>query len=148
MIIARFGYEAFYVTSEKGFYTLADLSFEYGKELENQGTTGKAKPISYITSINLIKGGFKIHLDHRFVDIHEKRRVWKEMAEGNKLYAFSVGGVYVSDNKFTIKSLKESNIKVNGKGQWLSLDLDVSIEEYAGTQTELTVLKKRLADYS
>lgn len=148
MIVARFGYEYFYVSSEKGIYTLSDLSFEYGKDLENQGTTGMAKPISYITAIKLIKSGFKIHLDHRFVDIHEKRKVWKDMAEGNKLYAFSIGNIYVGNNaRFAVTSVKESNIKTS-RGKWLSCDLEVSIEEYAGSQSALTILKKRLEDYS
>ena len=146
MILARFGYETFYVNSQKGFYTFSDLSFEYGKELETQGTTGK-KPVSYITALTLIKTGFKIHLDSRFVNIEEKRKAWRDMAENNKLYAFSVGGEFVSANKFVVQSVKESNITINGKGQVLSLDLDVSIQEYAGTSSTIGILQKRLADY-
>jgi len=146
MIIARFGYEYFYVNSRKGIYTISDLSFEYGKEIQTQGTTGK-KPISYITALKLLKTGFKIHLDARFVDIAEKRRVWKEMAESRKLYAFSIGDEFVSKNKFVVQSVTESNFKMNGKGQILSLDLDISIEEYAGTASQIGILQQRLADY-
>lgn len=148
MILARFGYESFYVTSEKGIYTIDDLSFEYGKELENQGTTGMAKPIGYITAIKLIKSGFKIHLDARFVDVQKKIDTWKAMAEGNDYYAYSIGGVYIGTNKFVVTDVKESNIKLNGRGKKIKATLDVSIEEYAGEQTRLTVLKKRLEDYS
>ena len=146
MILARFGYEAFYVNSRKGFYTIDELSFEYGKSIETQGTTGQ-KPISYITALNLIKTGFKIHLDARFVDIAEKRLAWKNMSEDNKLYAFSVGGKFVSNNKFVVQSVKESNFKINGKGEILSLDLEISIEEYAGKSSKIGILQKRLADY-
>lgn len=146
MILARFGYEAFYVNSRKGFYTIDGLSFEYGKKIETQGTTGK-KPVSYITALELLKTGFSIHLDARFVDITEKRLAWKTMAESNNLYAFSVGGEFVSTNKFVVQSVKESNFKISGKGKILSLDLEVSIEEYAGTSSKIGILQKRLADY-
>ena len=149
MILARFGYEAFYVTSGRGIYTISDLSIEYGKSLETQGTTGY-KPISYITALELIKTGFKIHLDQRFVDVDTKIDAWREMAENKKLYVFSVGGVLVSQNKFVVQSVKVSNIKINGRGKKLSADLDITIQEYAGNQnnSEIGVLKKRLADYS
>lgn len=146
MILARFGYEAFYVNSRKGFYTIDGLSFEYGKTLETQGTTGK-KPISYITALSLIKTGFKIHLDGRFVDVREKINAWESMAEDTNLYAFSIGDVFVSKNKFVVESVKVSNIKINGRGKILSADLDISIQEYAGTSTKLGILQKRLADY-
>ena len=147
MILARFGYEAFYVNSRKGFYTFDGLTFEYGKEIETQGTTGK-KPISYIKALKLIKTGFKIHLDWRFVNIEEKRAAWKAMSEDRKLYAFSVGGVFVSENQFVVDSVKESNFVINGKGEILSLDLEISIEEYAGTASQIGILQQRLADYS
>jgi hypothetical protein len=148
MILARFGYEAFYVKSGKGIYTISDLSIEYGKTLETQGTTGY-KPISYITALELIKTGFKIHLDQRFVDVDTKIDAWREMAENRKLYVFSVGGVLVSQNKFVVQSVKVSNIRINGRGKKLSADLDISIQEYAGDQSnsEIGVLRRRLADY-
>ena len=146
MILAKFGYETFYVNSSKGFYTPDGLSFEYGKQTETQGTTGQ-KPVSYITALNLIKSSFKIRLDSRFVNIEEKRTAWREMAESNKLYTFSLGGVYVSKNKFTVLSLKESNFIINGRGKILSVDLDITIEEYAGTSSTIGILQKRLADY-
>lgn len=147
MILARFGYESFYATSEKGFYTFSDLSFEYGKNLETQGTTGK-KPISYITALELIKSGFKIHLDSRFVNIDEKIDAWRKMAEDNNLYVFSIGGVIVSQNKFVVQSVKVSNIRINGRGQKLHADLDITIQEYAGTAKVIGILQKRLEDYS
>ena len=147
MILARFGYEAFYVNSRKGFYTLDGLSFEYGKEVETQGTTGK-KPISYITALKLINGGFKIHLDARFVNVMEKIETWRKMSEDNKLYAFSIADKFVSQNKFVVLSVKVSNEKINGKGKLLSADLDISIQEYAGTATKIGILQKRLEDYS
>lgn len=146
MILARFGYEAFYVNSRKGFYTLSDISFEYGKDVETQGTTGN-KPISYITAKKLIASGFKIHLDGRFVDVKAKIDAWSAMAEDNKLYAFSIGNVFVSKNKFIVQSVKVSNVSVNGRGKYLSADLDVSIQEYAGTGSKIGILQKRLADY-
>ena len=146
MIVARFGYEYFYVNSRKGIYTISDLSFEYGKEIETQGTTGK-KPISYITKLLLAKPSFKIHLDARFVDIAKKRLAWKTMSEDNKLYAFSIGGDFVSENKFVVQSVKESNFKINGKGQILSLDLEIQLQEYAGTASKIGILQQRLADY-
>lgn len=149
MILARFGYETFYVTSEKGIYTFSDLSIEFGKNLETQGTTGK-KPISYITALELIKSSFKIHLDARFVDVDSKITAWRQMAEDNKLYAFSVGGVLVSQNKFAVQAVKVSNIKINGRGKKLSADLDISIQEHTDPNKTGTIgiLQKRLEDYS
>lgn len=149
MILAQFGNESFYVNSEKGIYTIGDVSFEYGKEVESQGTTGN-KPITYITALKLISSGFKIHLDHRFVDVKEKIDIWREMAENNKLYSFSIGGVFVSSNKFGVLSAKVSNLKVNGKGKWLSCDLDISVEENTdpNNQGYIGILKKRLEDYT
>ena len=145
--LAKFGKETFYVSSAKGIYTISDLSFEYGKTLETQGTTGQ-KPISYITALELIKSGFKIHLDHRFVNIDDKIAVWRDMAESNNVYVFSVGGKIVSQNKFAVQSVKVSNIKINGRGVKLSADLDVSIQEFAGKTAKIGILKKRLEDYS
>lgn len=149
MILARFGEEYFYVSSEKGIYTVDGLSFEYGKEVETQGTTGY-KPLSYITALKLINSGFKIHLDHRFVDIQQKIDKWKSMAEGNKHYAFSVAGKFISENHFVVLTSKVSNVKINGKGKMLSADLDISVQEYSGTKDHDTIgiLKKRLEDYA
>ena len=146
MILASFGKESFYVSSEKGIYTVSDLSMEYGKNIETQGTTGK-KPISYITALNLIKTGFKIHLDCRFVNVDEKINAWRTMAEGNNLYVFTLGGVLVSQNKFIVQSVKVGNVKINGRGVKLSAELDVTIEEYAGTASVMGILQKRLEDY-
>lgn len=134
MEIARFGYEAFYVNSRNGIYTPSDLSFEYGKTIETQNSSGK-KPVSYMGDVSLIKSGFKLHLDYRFVNVQQKIDTWRSMAEGSKLYAYSVGGKMVSTNKFVVTSVKTSNIKMNGQGVMLSADLDISIEEYAGKQT-------------
>ena len=134
MEIARFGTEAFYVNSKNGIYTPSDLSFEYGKTIETQSASGK-KPVSYMGDVSLIKSGFKLHLDCRFVNVQQKIDTWRSMAEGNKLYAYSVGGKMVSTNKFVVTSVKESNIKMNGRGVMVSADLDISIEEYAGKQT-------------
>ena len=147
MILAKFGNEAFYVSSKDGFYTFDGLSLEYGKSIETQGTTGK-KPISYITALSLIKSGFKIHLDKRFVDVQAKIEAWRKMAESNNLYVFTIGNVMVSQNKFVVQSVKVDNIRINGRGVWLSADLDVSIEEYAGTASVIGILQKRLEDYS
>ena len=149
MILATFGLETFYVTSQKGIYTLSDLSLEYGKNLETQGTTGK-KPISYITALELIKSNFKIHLDTRFVDVDAKIEAWRKMSEDNKLYVFSIGGVLVSTNKFAVQSVKVSNIKINGRGKKLSADLDISIQEHTDPNKTGTIgiLQKRLEDYS
>lgn len=146
-VLAKFGSETFYVSSEKGIYTFSDLSIEYGKTLETQGTTGK-KPISYITALELIKTGFKIHLDVRFVNVDEKINIWKSMAESNNVYVFTVGGKLVSQNKFAVQSVKVDNIKINGRGTKLSADLDVSIQEFAGSTAKIGILKKRLEDYS
>ena len=133
MNIARFGNESFFVNSKNGIYTPSDLSFEYGKQIETETTTGR-KPVSYMGSINLIKSGFKLHLDRRFVDVQQKVDTWRDMAESNNIYAYSVGGVMVSKNKFVVTSVKESNIKINGRGEKISCDLDISVEEYAGNQ--------------
>lgn len=134
MEIARFGYEAFFVNSTNGIYTPSDLSFEYGKTIETQSTAGK-KPVSYIGDVNLIKSGFKLHLDSRFVNVQEKIDKWREMAEGSEMYAYSIGGKMVSTNKFIVTNVKESNGIINGRGVKLSADLDISIEEYAGKKT-------------
>ena len=148
MILAAFGRETFRVTN-KEIYTISDLSFEYGKNLETQGTTGQ-KPVSYITALELIKSSFKIHLDARFVDVDKKIAAWSKMAEDNKIYVFSIGGVVVSQNKFAVQSVKVSNIKINGRGKKLSADLDVSIQEHTDPNKSGTIgiLQKRLEDYS
>lgn len=131
--LARFGYETFYANSDKGIYTPSNLSFEYGKTIETQSTAGK-KPVSYMGDVSLIKSGFKLHLDCRFVDVQSKVNTWRNMAESSNTYAYSIGGVFVSSNKFVVTSVKESNIKINGRGVKISCDLDISIEEYAGNQ--------------
>lgn len=149
MILARFGAEQFFVSSQKGIYTVSDVNFEFGKTLETQGTTGQ-KPISYITALELIKSSFKIHLDARFVDVKAKINAWKTMAEDNRLYVFSLGGYLVSQNKFAVQSVKVSNIKINGRGVILSADLDISVQENTDPNKtgRIGILKKRLEDYS
>ena len=171
MIIARFGntensdYEYFNVGKVGGgktsIYTISDLTFDYGKTLETQGTTG-SKPISYITALALINSSFKIHLDHRFVNVQEKIVRWKERAEDNNLYGFSFSDsrtgktFFLTSNKhsenspakFVVESVKVSNVRINGRGVWLSADLDISIQEYAGKQNTIGILRKRLADFS
>lgn len=145
MELARFGYQSFFVNSSRGIYTPSDLSFEYGKSIETQSSAGK-KPVSYMGDINLIKTGFKLHLDCRFVDVQSKIDAWRTMAEGTNLYAFSIGGKLVSSNKFIVTSVKVSNLNINGRGVTLSADLDISIEEYAGKRTS-TLNTKPLYDY-
>lgn len=170
MIIARFGntenidYEYFGVYTnnvKKNIYTISDLTFDYGKTLETQGTTGN-KPVSYITALALINSSFKIHLDHRFVNVQEKIVRWKERAEDNNLYGFSFSDTkskktfFLTSNKksknspakFVVESVKVSNVRIDGRGVWLSADLDISIQEYAGTKNKIGILRKRLADYS
>lgn len=139
--------EYFYVSSQQGIYTISDLSFEYGKTLETQGTTGN-KPVSYITALKLINSGFKIHLDHRFVDVVKKEEKWKSMSENNYIYNFYVGSQKIGKNPFVIESVKVSNIQINGRGIILSEDLDISLQEYAGGKSTIGILRKRLADYS
>ena len=146
MILAQFGYEVFFANSTKGIYTPSDLSFEYGKTIETQSRAGK-KPLSYIGDVNLIKSGFKIHLDRRFVDVQSKIEKWQAMAEGNYLYAFTIGGKLVATNKFVVTSVKASNVKINGRGVKMSADLDISIEEYAGNQSDKTLKTKPLEEY-
>ena len=147
--LARFGAEEFYVSSQKGIYTVADVNLEFGKTLENQGTTGQ-KPISYITALELIKSSFKIHLDARFVNVSAKITTWRGMAEDNRLYVFSLGGYLVSQNKFAVQSVKVSNIKINGRGVMLSADLDISIQENTDPNKtgKIGILRRRLEDYS
>lgn len=143
-VVARFGYEAFYVNSEKGIYTPSDLTMEYGKSIETQSTAGK-KPVSYIGDVNLIKSGFKLHLDGRFVDVQAKVDAWREMAEGSGTYAYSIGGKMVSTNKFIVTSVKESNVRMS-RGVKMGADLDISIEEYAGKQSQ-ALKTKPLEEY-
>ncbi len=133
MDVAKFGSERFYVNSKNGIYTPSDLSFEYGKTIETQSTAGK-KPVSYMGDVNLIKSGFKLHLDGRFVNVRGKVGIWQRMAESRNLFAFTLGGKLVSDNKFVVTSAKVSNIMTNKAGVMTSADLDISIEEYAGSQ--------------
>jgi len=130
MEIARFGTETFHANSTSGIYTPSDLSFEYGKAIETQSTAGK-KPTSYIGDINLLKSGFKLHLDSRFVNVKTKIENWKKYAEENDSYLFTIGGKLVSQSRFVVTSVKVSNIKINGRGVMLSADLDISIQEYA-----------------
>ena len=146
MILAQFGKEAFYADSTKGIYTPSDLSFEYGKTIETQGNAG-SKPRSYMGDVNLIKSGFKIHLDSRFVNVQQKIDKWRSMAEGSNLYAYTIGGKVVSTNKFAVTSVKESNIKINGRGVKISADLDISIEEYAGGAQATKLTTKPLEAY-
>lgn len=146
MILAQFGYEVFYVNSTNGIYTPSDLSFEYGKTIETEKRAGK-KPLSYMGEVSLIKSGFKLHLDNRFVDVQSKIDKWQAMAEGNYLYAFTIGNKLVSTNKFVVTSVKVSNVKTNGRGVKLSADLDISIEEYAGKQTDKSLKTKPLEEY-
>lgn len=133
MDVAKFGSERFYVNSKNGIYTPSDLSFEYGKTIVTESRTGK-KPISYMGDVNLIKSGFKIRLDNRFVNIRGKINIWQRMAESRELCAFTLGGMLVSSNKFVVTSVKVSNIRTNKAGVMTSADLDISIEEYAGSQ--------------
>lgn len=143
--------ETFSVSSEDGIYTFSDVSFEYGKDIETQGTTGN-KPISYITAYKLINSGFKIHLDHRFVDVRKKMHTWSKRAEGNGLYRMYIGSVALCTNPIVVESVKVSNLRVSGKGVWLSADLDISVQEFAGdiknNPARMGILRKRLADFS
>ena len=141
-------YESFFV-SEKGIYTFNDLNLEYGKTIETQGTTGN-KPVSYVTALALAKGSIKIHLDQRFVDVQGKIGRWKNIAETRDLFYFKIGGKLAIPNPVVIESTKVSNIRINGRGIWLSADIDVSFQEYAGGQEHDTIgiLQKRLEDYS
>lgn len=134
-------------TGSAKIYTITSVNFQFGKTIETQGTTG-SKPISYITALALMQGGFKIHLDHRFVDVQAKIESWKAKAEDNELYRFYIGSKQVGKLPFIVESVKVDNLVVSGKGKILSADLDVSIQEYAGGKETIGILRKRIEDFA
>ena len=144
--ICSFGHENF-VADIKQIYTPKDLSFSFGKSTEKQGTTGK-KPIAYITEINLITVPFKIHLSRRLgVDVWAKIEAWKKMAEGKDTYAFTIGGKYLTQNRFSVQSVSVDAKEINKKGEIVTADLSITIEEYAGYGIAMLAKKENLNDY-
>ena len=134
-------------TGAAKIYTFTSINIQAGKTLETQGTTG-SKPISYITALALMQGGFKVHLDHRFVDVQAKINSWIAKAEDNELYRLYIGKQKFGKLPFVVESVKVDNVIVNGKGQMLSADLDITIQEYAGGKEAIGILRKRIEDFA
>lgn len=144
--VCSFGHENF-VADIGQIYTPRDLSFSFGKGTEKQGTTG-AKPITYITEINLIKVSFKIHLSRRLgVDVWAKIEAWKKMAEGKDTYAFTIGGKYITKNRFAVESVSVDAKEINKKGEIVTADLSITVEEYAGHGIAMLNKTENLKDY-
>jgi hypothetical protein len=144
--ICSFGSETF-VADIKSIYTPRDLSFSFGKSTEKQGTTGK-KPIAYITEINLIKVSFKIHLSRRLgVDVWKKIEAWKNLAEGRLTYGFTIGGKFITKNRFYVESVSVEVKEVNKQGEIIAADLSITIEEYAGYGIKMLNKTENLNDY-
>ncbi len=144
--VCSFGHENFVADIDK-IYTPKDLSFSFGKSTDKQGTTGK-KPIAYITEINLIKASFKVHLSRRLgVDVFAKIEAWKKMAEGKDTYAFTIGGKYLTKNRFSVESVSVDAKEINKKGEIVTADLSITIEEYAGYGVAMLNKTENLNDY-
>lgn len=144
--VCSFGHENFVADIDQ-IYTPRDLSFSFGKGTEKQGTTG-AKPITYITEINLIKVSFKIHLSRRLgVDVWAKIEAWKKMAEGKDTYAFTIGGKYITRNRFAVESVSVDVKEVSKRGEIVTADLSITVEEYAGHGIAMLNKTENLKDY-
>lgn len=144
--ICSFGYQNFRADINQ-IYTPKGISLEYGKELETQGTTGK-KPISYLKSIKLIKISFNIHLSRRLgVGVESKIDAWRTMAENNIPYAFFIGGVPLSKNKFICTSVKADVKEIDKNGTIVTADLNITAEEYAGNSAKVGLKTDDLDNY-
>lgn len=144
--MCSFGYQVFRADIRQ-IYTPNGISLKFGKQFEEQGTTGE-KPIIYLKSVDLITIPFTIHLSRRLgVDVKSKISAWQTMAENNIPYAFLIGGEPVSKNRFVVESVEASIKEIDKNGVIITADVNVTVKEYAGHSARLLIKTENLESY-
>lgn len=129
MSIASFGTKVFEVSSDK-MYTFQDFQYSSSMQTEKQDSVGN-KPSTYDKGPDLDSMSLKIRLDFSYgINPRNEWEEWQEIMNSATAYPFILGGKPLGSNKFRLVGVKPSNFNIDNVGNILSLDLDLSFDEY------------------
>jgi len=129
MAIATFGKKVFQVDAKK-IYTFRDFAYSATLETEAQEVEGK-KPSTYIKGEALSTMSLTIPLGKEYgVDPRSEWESWENILAQKTPQYFILGGKPVGKNKWLLKSVSPSNMRIDNKGQIVGMDLTLEFEEY------------------
>lgn len=128
-MIAAFGEKRFEVVPGK-LYTFDGLSISSKLTTSSEDVTGK-KPATTIKGpgINEIKTKIPLHAALG-VDPRREWEDWERIKDAGIAYAFVLGGKPVGVNKFLLTDVDVDVQTIDGKGEWVSAELSVTLKEF------------------
>jgi phage protein U len=143
MAIASFSSKVFQVNSNK-MYTFQEFQYTSSLQTDKQDVAG-SKPSTYNKGPDLDSMSFKLVLDVAFgVNPRKEWDSWKAIMNSGMAYPFILGGRALGSYKWLLTSVSPSNVVLDGKGNILSLELDLKFDEFvrAGSAQSTSSKKK------
>jgi len=129
MPIATFGNKVFQVDAKR-IYTFNNFSYSATLETEAQEAEGK-KPSTYIKGEGLSTLSLTIPLEKMYgIDPRTEWESWENILAQKTPQLFILGGKPIGKNKWLLKSVSPSDMRVDSKGQIQGLNLALEFEEY------------------
>lgn len=137
MAIASFSTKIFEVSGDK-IYTFQDLQYSSSLQTEKQDSVGN-KPSTYNKGSDLDTMSFKLKLDvSNGINPRNEWEEWKSILDSGVAYQFIMGGKPLGSNNYILVGVKPSDFNIDNVGNFLSLELDLSFEEYVRKGTAST----------
>jgi len=129
MAIAVFGRKTFQVDANK-IYTFNGLTYSSVLQTDAQGVDGQ-KPSTYIKGEGLDTLAISLPLEQQYgVNPRQEWNDWQTILSKKTPELFILGGVPIGKNKWLLKSVSPSDIKINNAGGITGLVLSLEFEEY------------------
>lgn len=129
MVIAAFGDKIFSVSSNK-IKTFDGLAYSAELQTEAQDVAGK-KPSTYIKGDGLMPVALELDLRVEFgINVRAEIEEWQKVRSSATPRFFTIGGTPLSANRFLLKGVSVSDIKIDGRGGYRSAKVALSFEEY------------------
>lgn len=118
------------MVTSKLIRTFTDFTRSSAGRWANHEVLGK-KPLSQFIGPGLDTVSFTVRLDVRYgINPREEMDALIELERAGKAMPLVIGGKGVGVNKFKITSLEQTWKDVDNKGNLLSADLTINLEEY------------------
>jgi len=129
MPIATFGNKVFQVDAKR-IYTFNNFSYSATLETEAQEAEGK-KPSTYIKGEGLSTLSLTIPLEKMYgIDPRTEWESWESILAQKSPQIFILGGKPLGKNKWLLKSVSPSDVRIDAKGQIQGMNLALEFEEY------------------
>lgn len=144
MVIAAFGNKIFSVSSNK-INTFDGLAYSGELQTEAQDVAGQ-KPSTYIKGDGLMPVSMELDLKVEFgLNVRAEIDNWQKVRAAAIPQFLNIGGKPLSVNRFLLKSVSVSEVKIDGRGGYRSAKVALTFEEYvrAGSAEASKKTKKK-----